>query len=339
MDGDGKRLQQSKGLLLMTGCRTLTLQNQGEWPEILMAGATDMDHGTQLFFPAVWGTMALISLVLWQRAAKRSRTLDGLPMSKCRSAAQGYVKLAGKQKSLPGEQVCAPLTGMPCTWWDYRIEERNLRRQSHPEEPEWTTLKQATSPNLIVLDDGTGQVLINPGSAEVAQWPSDSWYGSESWPAQPPMPNASVGRYRYTESRMSEGDMLFVTGQFTTHSAQTGLTTASVNVSDVLAEWKRDKASLLERFDADGNGVIDMDEWGKAREAAMAEANTQAMPNPPAVTADVNMVVKPSDGRPFVLSPVPIESDIDSATSSGKTELALFVFSCVALLWVLRHHH
>jgi hypothetical protein len=296
-----------------------------------------MDHGMKLFFAIFWGAIAFASLLFWRSAVKRSHAVNGIPTSKCRSAAQGYVKLEGRQKAIPNHQLTAPLTGKPCTWWRYRIEERI--QSQNGKHHEWSTLRQATSPDFILLDDGTGQVMVNPIDAEVIQWRSDTWFSDKFWPEHPPMTNADQGRYRYTESRMNEGDMLFVTGEFTTHAAQSGLTRAPATAFDVLVKWKRDQTHLWERFDTDHDGAIDTDEWNKARDAAAVEAKTRAVAKPAVVTPEVNMVVKRSDGRPFVLSPYPIEADAPLGTSSGKVSFALFVFSCVALLWLLYRHH
>jgi len=40
------------------------------------------------------------------------------------------------------------------------------------------------------------------------------------------------------------------------------------DVSDLLAEWKRDRSGLLRRFDLDNDGEIDLAEWELARRAA-----------------------------------------------------------------------
>jgi hypothetical protein len=41
-----------------------------------------------------------------------------------------------------------------------------------------------------------------------------------------------------------------------------------VDVSDLLSEWKKDPVQPKKRFDLDGNGEIDMQEWELARHAA-----------------------------------------------------------------------
>ena len=47
---------------------------------------------------------------------------------------------------------------------------------------------------------------------------------------------------------------------------------AESDVAQILREWKADKAQLLARYDRNGNGEIDMDEWEAARSDARREA-------------------------------------------------------------------
>src|SRR5690554_6778645 len=60
-----------------------------------------------------------LSISRWSRI----RHLLDTPTSRIRSAAQGYVELVGVLRSGPVENLSAPLTGEPCLWWRYRIEE------------------------------------------------------------------------------------------------------------------------------------------------------------------------------------------------------------------------
>lgn len=297
---------------------------------------TNMDHGTRLLLTVFWSVIALATLLSWRKAVKRSRAVSDVPLSKCRSAAQGYVKLEGIQKTVPNHPLSGPLTGKPCTWWRYKIEEKV--RSQDGERYEWSPMRQASSPSFILLDDGTGQVMINPIGAEIAQWTNDVWCSDAFWPERPTMTHDQDGRYRYTESRMHDGEQLFVTGKLTTYAAQSGLTRAAPDAAHVLDQWKRDQATLLQRFDADGNGAIDVDEWDKARDAATSEANAGALASPAVVTPEINVIVRPADGRPFVVSPGSIETGAVPGTSSGKIPFALFIFSCAALLWVLSRH-
>ncbi|NIO43193.1 MAG: hypothetical protein GTO41_25390, partial [Burkholderiales bacterium] len=45
--------------------------------------------------------------------------------------------------------------------------------------------------------------------------------------------------------------------------------------SDLLAEWKRDKDDLIERFDLDGDGEINEQEWMLARQQARRDVKKE----------------------------------------------------------------
>ena len=71
---------------------------------------------------AAWAA-ALVCLFAGWRQFRRLQVVEDTPKSLVRSAAQGYVELAGTSRLMPGEPILAPLTRMRCVWWSYRIEE------------------------------------------------------------------------------------------------------------------------------------------------------------------------------------------------------------------------
>lgn len=68
----------------------------------------------------------------------------------------------------------------------------------------------------------------------------------------------------------------------------------------LLSEWKQDEPTLLERFDDNKDGQVDMQEWQEARKAAVKEVEDRHrdMQSSP----DVHVLRAPRDGRPFLLS-------------------------------------
>ena len=70
-------------------------------------------------------------------------------------------------------------------------------------------------------------------------------------------------------------------------------------VSELLREWKQDQKTLLERFDLNHDGVLESDEWDRAR----AAARQQVVDNMAAATANAGFerLSKPADGRAFLL--------------------------------------
>ena len=113
----------------------------------------------------------------------KNRTVANMPASRLRSAAQGYVQLDGIGLLPPDSKNKSPLTGTPCTWWSFKVEQRDREG--------WSTIDSDTSSAPFLLDDGTGQCLVNPCGAEVIPRATSVWYGAEAWPRgrAPPEPS------------------------------------------------------------------------------------------------------------------------------------------------------
>lgn len=247
---------------------------------------------------------SLAGIWMWFRSMKRARLIEDTPTSRCRSAAQGYVELIGMQKLMPGDPIRAPLTGRQCTWWDYCIEEKRTTYSRGRSRTRWVTIDKGTSESLFMIQDETGAAVVDPEGAEVIPSATDTWYGSSHWPKGPPVGGSIFGgRYRYRERRMHEDDVLYAIGFFKTHSSHHEPVQRDRETAALLGEWKRDQAGLLQRFDTDGDGSIDMDEWGKAREVAQAQIAVRIRES--ALDPGVHVMSRPPDNRPFLLSVVP----------------------------------
>lgn len=232
---------------------------------------------------------------------KRARLLEDTPTSRVRSAAQGYVELHGHARLLPGPEVKSPLSHERCCWWQYKIEQRRTEHLSGKRRTEWVTIENGTSDELFLLDDGTGECVIDPVGATVVPSLSRSWRGSSSRPRGFPKQSSwfAFGEYRYTEQLLSYGAWLYALGQFQTQNAIRA-DDESRDVSELLAEWKRDRSALLHRFDANRDGQIDLQEWDVARRAAIEQIRAQHVEH--AVQPDLNVLSRPPDRRPFILS-------------------------------------
>jgi len=67
---------------------------------------------------------------IWKKFFQHARVMEDMPTSKVRSAAQGFVELAGMQHALEDKPLLAPLTQNSCTWWSYVIEKKKRSRSS-----------------------------------------------------------------------------------------------------------------------------------------------------------------------------------------------------------------
>ncbi|TXI88767.1 MAG: hypothetical protein E6Q40_03260 [Cupriavidus sp.] len=227
----------------------------------------------------------------------RARLMEDTPTSLIRSAAQGYVELSGHARLLPGPPIVSPLSDTPCAWWSYRVQERARNGKDN----QWRTIEEETSGELFLLADTTGECIVDPDYASVTPSVSRSWGGPVQRPHRPPdsMSWLSFGNYRYSEKLILIGDPVYATGWFRTQSAILDLN-ESRDVGELLAEWKQDKNGLLKRFDANGDGQIDMQEWEAARRAALEQVRAEHVER--SLDPDLHVLSKPPDRRPFVLS-------------------------------------
>lgn len=256
------------------------------------------------------------------RYLQRARILEDVPTARIRSAPQGYVELQGTSRLLDGPPVIAPLTRTRCTWWSYRVEERGRDRNNR-----WRTVKQATSEALFALEDDSGRCIVDPDGAEVFPMITRRWYGSGPTPAAP---GASLGfawgRYRYTEHRIHAGDPLYAIGEFRTRYFSDNRDPQR-ELGELLRAWKRDRAGLLERFDADRDGEIDLREWQAVRRAARAElaSGRRQLDRHPGIS----VLAAPADGRPFLLGALP-QSDL--ARQLRRRAIAGLATGCLGAL-------
>jgi hypothetical protein len=275
------------------------------------------------------------------KAWRENRMVEDTPSSRVRSAAQGYVELTGHGVVSPGHESRGPLTSKPCTWWRYKIEERSSTGRSRG----WSTVDSGISETPFILDDGTGQCLIDPRGAEVFPLVRDSWYGSTEWP-EVRIPDGqgffgkladmllSGGRYRYTEYRLQPREPLCALGAFRSLG---GVSVESPDraVAELLREWKQDQKTLLERFDRNHDGVLDGAEWDQARAAAHRQI-VDGMAKQPAAPG-ISVLAKPTDGRAFLLSASSSQLLARRLRRNAITGLAAALSSGAALVWMVKH--
>ncbi len=231
----------------------------------------------------------------------RARHLLDTPTSRIRSAAQGYVELVGMLRELSVPQPVAPLTGESCLWWRYCIEEY----RSNGKRSSWNVLERGTSEAWLRLADATGECLIDPRGAEVHPAFRRVWTGNLRHP-RGTAPSGWLGllasgrRYRYTEERLHEGEPLYAIGDFrTSGGGRQGLDLQSAK-REVIRQWKGDFSGLLQRFDSNGDGQLDEQEWNRVRLAARLEAEDRHWQR--SADPEQHRLGRPVEALPFVLS-------------------------------------
>ncbi len=260
----------------------------------------------------------------WQHA----RLVEDTPTSLVRSAAQGFVRLEGTARLMPGEPIIAPLSGRPCVWWRYRIEEQS------GSEDRWESLETETSSAHFELADVTGVVLVDPDGADLHGTTTDTWYGGTPRPtAGPPTFKGFRGfgdAYRYQEERIEAGAFIHALGRLTTERPGLGLG-SDEEVAARLRAWKRDPAKRAE-FDTDGNGELDLAEWEQARQAALAETvrADAAAPHRP-----THLLRKPDPGQPYLLGAMPPDVLVLRHRRRAFGAGFLFLLCSIGTAWLL----
>ncbi len=227
------------------------------------------------------GTLILIcagGLGAWIGNTRRQRLLHDVPTSRIASAAQGYVELNGRIAEFENEALPAKLSHTPCVWYRYLIEVQNS-------DDEWRTEEFGDSELPFRLDDDTGYCIIDPSGAEITTTHKNVWVELD---------------HRYTEYLLLPDDDLYALGEFATRGPDTSPQAFKREVAELLATWKTDRNQLLQRFDANQDGEIDLQEWDRVR--ATAEAQVRSLLAERGAAPAQHFLSQPQNRRPYLLS-------------------------------------
>ena len=255
--------------------------------------------------------MAIISLIAWLAALYRLRVIRDTPTSRIASAAQGYVELHGQGRSFADIPLISKNSALPCLWYRYIIERRGS-------DNKWHTEDRGESEDSFILDDGSGECVIDPCGAEILTTHKDIWH---------------KGNFRYTEWKLLMLDSIYAIGQFKTLGGSSEIPDANEELKFVLAEWKQDSKTLNARFDLNNDGVLDMQEWMLARQAAKREAEKRM--NEARAQPDTNFLVQPQDQRLFLISNLPPDKLARRYQWWAWIHLVIFFAALGSIAWLL----
>lgn len=224
--------------------------------------------------------VAMLSLAAWILCLRRVRAFADTPTSSVASAAQGYVELRGLGKPLGGAPVLSPLTNLPCLWYRYQVDRRDRDK--------WVRESSGESDASFLLEDGTGTCAVDPDGAEIVPTRCETWLDDDR---------------RYTQWAILENDPIEVIGLFRTLGAGEFDLSVAEEVKQLLADWKADRPRLLQRFDLNRDGELDMHEWELARTQAQREVEQQRQERRLS-DKDCHLMGKPNDGRLYLISTV-----------------------------------
>lgn len=219
-------------------------------------------------------------LVAWLAALKRYRVIADTPTAVLRSAAQGYVELTGICRATGDEDLLRYGKAPPCLWYLATIIEHD---RSFGKSRTRTRFER--SEDTFLIEDGTGECVIDPEDAEVHSAHSTSWREGSTY---------------FKVSYLLAGDRMYAIGDMRTLRAADGTLDRKADLNALLRAWKQDRAALLQRFDTNGDAEIDLQEWQGAVTAAEREVDAQHRGM--RLEPGIHVMRAPADGRPFLLS-------------------------------------
>ncbi len=260
----------------------------------------------------------------------RLRTVTDTPTARIQSASQGYLELTGTARPHRG-LTAGPLTGTPCIWYRYSVEERKRRGKSE----HWVRIEGGDCPTPFALDDGSGHCIVEPTRAHLKLHRRDRWRGPQRSPR-----NRERGwlfssdRFRFTEERIEDGDPIYLLGYFET--PRRGPEERERLQRALLRVWKQDPARAA-RFDRDGDGSVSPEEWELVRNEAATLA--ERAESDQASKLATPRVRDTGDARqPFVISTY-TEEDLASGLrwqAFGATAAALVLGVAATLMLLAR---
>jgi hypothetical protein len=254
--------------------------------------------------------MALISLIAWMSTLRRRRAITDTSTSRIASAAQGYVELFGVGRPLDDSPLLSHLTHLPCLWYRWHVQKKNGNK--------WETVESGESDLSFIINDGTGRCVVDVEGAEILTKHKETWM---------------KGNSRHTEWKLLIDDRVYALGEFKTLGGGSVDLDARSDMNELLAQWKYDRATLLKRFDLDGDGEINEQEWGLARQAArrqVSKMHTEARNE-----SDVHTLSCPINGRHYLLSNIDPNKLARSYLRWSLFHLSIFLAALGAIPWIL----
>jgi hypothetical protein len=268
----------------------------------------------QINTPEAWvfclGLIALVSLFAWAANFRRMRLIADTPTSRIGSAAQGYVELFGRAVLSPENLLVSPLGSMRCIWFRYWVYSKTHDRK-------WACVNQGLSQQTFEIEDSTGRCIVDPDHAEVI--------GADRRVTYPDRNTRHVEELLF-------GNAVYALGAFSTIGGAASPLNLKEDVSLLLTEWKRDRATLLKRFDLDGNGEIDLEEWELARKAAQREVEREHREI--RAQSGTHVMRAPKDGRLFLLSSLSPKKLKNRYLLWSLVHLAILLLAVGVVIWI-----
>jgi len=230
-----------------------------------------------------------VATAWWGFACLRlKRHIDDTPTSRIRSLAMGLVEVQGR--AIRQYALVSPMSQAACVWY-------RLCRYRRDNSNRWQLTSQSDSGHVpFVLADGSGQVVIDPAGATVKSRTEQTGYPGES-----SLTGAALDGgpdEKWVEELIYEGTTLYVLGYARpARGVAPGLRERTV---EKLRQLKLDPGALG-RYDANGDGRLDAEEWQSAREEVERQAAVEQLGAGKAAGLPV-LLGKPPAGLPFLIA-------------------------------------
>lgn len=242
---------------------------------IVLSGALYAE-GYPFYLPPGLLIVSIGAFIAWFIAHRRYHLIHDTATSSIRSASQGYVELVGIAEFYPDEITGGLSAAPPSVWYSVRI--------SYGENGQHGSEVQRSDETFLVRD-ATGVCAVDPDHAEVISTHRRRWQA-----------DGAYYDYRY----LKPGDQLYILGEFYTTRPTDSGGDINADTRDILREWKSDRNFLLQHYDANGDGDVDMQEWQKATTDARKIAKQLARES--VTVPGFHVMRAPDDGRPFIIS-------------------------------------
>ena len=227
-----------------------------------------------------WGAFTCLRL---------KRFVENTPTSRVRSLAMGLVEVRGR--AVRRYALVAPMTQGACVWYRLRKYRRDNRNN-------WALTSESDSSHVpFVLDDGSGRVVVDPAGAKVKARTAETGYPGESTLIGSSLDGGPDEKW--VEELIYEGTTLYVLGYARpARGVRPGL---RERTAAALRRLKLDPRALR-RYDSNGDGRIDAEEWQAARADAERLAAAEELSEVRMPAVDHALLGRPPRGMPFLIA-------------------------------------
>jgi len=179
--------------------------------------------------------------------SKLKNYISDIPTSKLRSVSAGLVEVKGRITA--NEVFISPISGAECVFFRYRKYKKVRTRDADY----WNIIEMGEGiPSKCFINDDTGLIALNLKNAEI-NVKSPAKYTATYKEMEAGFIPGFFSNIKYEEETIQTGESVYVLGTAKPESQ-------SIQFGAFLSEAKKNPANI-ERFDMDGNGVLDQQEW------------------------------------------------------------------------------